>query len=147
MIYFALLVALILRPTVGAFMFVFVAISHLIIADIFTDPAYYLSAALFDLFVINFLASMNRPTSKTLQLQWLSVVSLLTNFIGWGMWYAYLDPMMYNATFSALYLTAFIIILQQDDDINGIGRNSIYSRIYSAIRSGGMVSGQHGATL
>ncbi len=146
MIYAALIMALVIRPRLDAFTFVFVSVMHLVVSERFSDPYYYLSAALFDLFVISFFASMDMVTAKTLQLQTLSVISLIVNFIGWIMWTMYIDPMIYNATFSALYLTALIIILQKDDGANGIGNNRLYARIHRFISAWDMVARQYGKT-
>ena len=147
MIYVALILAVIIRPSVAAFVFVFVAIVHIAIADTFNDPSYYLSAALFDLFVVSFLASMDKVTLKIIQLQILSGVSLLTNFIGWGMWFAYLNPTVYNAIFTALYLIALIVITQKENRFDNTRHNSVRFSVYSVNNTCRVVNHKHGETI
>lgn len=149
MIYIAMLVALAVRPSAGAFVFVACAAAHFVAGPMFNDQGYYLSAAFIDLFVISFIASLDTLGTKNLQLQILSAVSLVCNFGGWALWLAYIESTYYNAAFMAIYLAAIAVILQ-----GGPARHGHHPRTYSLLRRLRRFAGavrvvrrKHGTTL
>lgn len=77
-----------------------------------TGWGYYLSAATVDLTLVMALSTWAKPSRLTDGLLLLSFCSLLLNFYGWVIWFAYLPPNSYNLGFIVLYSVAIYIILR-----------------------------------
>lgn len=97
--------------------------------------SYYASSALFDLGVIGFLNNISPVTKLAINLQRISLLSMITNAIGYALWFFYLDPALYNTMFLGIYSLAIFALIERD----GAYDVGFYSW-YSGIRSDGGTS-------
>jgi hypothetical protein len=98
---------------------------------------YYIGAALVDLTALWVLAQIKPVPLLAIRLQYLCLASIVLNFIGWAMWFAYLEPALYDTAFIALYLVALYVLLKKDqaDELGGFTVCSGLSRIRVGPRS------------
>jgi len=75
-----------------------------------TDITYYLSAAIADFVLVAFLIALYPKTKICLHLACLCTISILINAVGYGMYYLWYEPKIYNLACNVLY-TALIIRL------------------------------------
>lgn len=97
--------------------------------------SYYASSALFDLAVIGLLSNVSPITKLAINLQRISLLSMLTNAIGYALWFFYLDPALYNTMFIGIYSIAIFALMNRD----GAYDVGFYSW-YSSLRSVGAAS-------
>ena len=74
---------------------------------------YFVSAAFVDLLIIVILGLTLSANVLAFKLQVLSLLSIVTNSIGWLLWLNYSQSYLYAYIFAALYLSAIIIIMQR----------------------------------
>lgn len=110
---------------------------------------YYGSAAVFDLAIISILSKMHTISNIVLKLQRICVVSILVNLIGWGCWYHYLPPDIYNLAFLFIYLWVIAALLQgtRRFDLGNTKMDSLRSVIRSIACSGNSDSPEYKRTL
>lgn len=93
---------------------------------------YYGSAALFDLLAIILIVNLAIPSSLAKQMIYISLVSIIFNYIGWGLWLTYMAPTLYNLGFVVLNLCTIVFLIKKEP---GHGRhegdNSGDSIVYS----------------
>lgn len=107
----------------------FTMIHQLFLASI-DGWSYYASSALFDLAVIGLLHNISPVTKLAINLQRISLLSMLTNAIGYALWFFYLDPALYNTMFIGIYSLAIFALIERDGAYD-VGFYSWYSGIRS----------------
>jgi len=82
---------------------------------------YYGSAALFDLLAIILIVNLATPTVLAKQMLYISIVSIVLNYIGWTLWLTYMPPTLYNWSFVVLNLFTIICLIKREP---GHGRHA-----------------------
>ena len=81
---------------------------------------YYIGAAAVDLLILILISGIYPVPRMVVRLQWVCVVSIALNFLGWGGWFLYLSPVAYEWSFAVLYCSALYVLLKKDaDDVVG----------------------------
>lgn len=111
-------------------LFCYSAILHDVLFGAADGEMYYLSAAAFDFVVVMVLHRLF-DSKLSVTIQKISLLSMLLNFGGYILWYNYMEPMMYDYLFLALYAYAIFIfigrgIINVGDDTAYSNRLSIY---------------------
>ena len=101
----------------GALVFVSFTLLHEQLLSDLSGWAYYGSAALFDLVIITILSGIRPAVKMVYQLELISLLSILLNFIGWTTWYLYLPPIAYDVGFVLLYSWALYALIKRDTDV------------------------------
>lgn len=122
----ALVAAAIFQPTAtrlfAAVVFVSVAWTHEIAFAHLTGLPYYLSAGVGALGIIVALKLLPHPPRVALTLVRICLVSIVLNFAGWVMWWAYLPPGPYNAAIFCVFVWALVTLLSKDKQDESGGR-------------------------
>ncbi len=80
---------------------------------------YYGSAALFDLLAIILIVNLAIPTVLAKQILYISIVSIVLNYIGWTLWLTYMPPTLYNWSFVVLNLFTIICLTRREPGYGG----------------------------
>jgi len=80
---------------------------------------YYGSAALFDLLAIILIVNLAIPTVLAKQILYISIVSIVLNYIGWTLWLTYMPPTVYNWSFVVLNLFTIICLIKREPGHGG----------------------------
>ena len=109
--------------------------------------AYYGSAALIDLAIVLALSGIDPVPRMVVRLQFLAILSVVLNLIGWIMWRAYAGPELYNFAYCLFYLAILVTLLRrgETDDVGGYRvsdwhscfRFSINNRAFLGVRNSG----------
>lgn len=91
--------------------FILIALFHEIFLSNLDGFWYYISAANCDLLVICILGQLSFRTSLSVNLQYLSVLSIILNLNGWLDWYSYKPPDVYNTSYLFYYLVVLLTII------------------------------------
>ena len=114
----ALVAAAVFQPTAtrlfAAVVFVSVAWGHEIAFSHLTGLPYYASAGAGALAIIVALKLLTNPPRIALTLVRICLVSIVLNFTGWVMWWAYLPPEPYNAAIFCVFVWALATLLSRD---------------------------------
>lgn len=94
----------------------------------FIGATYYLASAVLCAVVCIMLSIA--PSITAVRLQFACILAILLNAVGYMMWFAYLDPAMYNFGFYLIYFYITIIIITGETDVGGY-RNS---RLFALVR-------------
>jgi hypothetical protein len=98
----------------AAVIFVGITLLHEVFLSHTTGLMYYGSAAMFALAVI-ILTSGIRPVPKlVMRIHMICVTAIGLNFIGFILWFNYIDPALYNFSFVLLYLWALVTLIRKD---------------------------------
>lgn len=100
--------------------------------DIFITPDYYsyyyLLSALIDLIIINQLSKITQASNTVILLQKSCLLFIGINFVGWLIYEAAFEPIIYDSLCAALF--AIILIASENTrKPNVLGHNAIYSNI------------------
>lgn len=99
---------------------------HVMLGD--TDGfLYYGSAAFSDLLVIFALSRLSIIYVHVLFMQVICLLFILSNCIGWVIWYLYLPPTYYNLTCYALYIAAILSLFKRGGNGRSIANNKLFS--------------------
>lgn len=117
----AICFAVLFQPTrerfvAGAAFAAFLVLHDLLLASA-DGFAYYGSAALVDLIIVALLHKIEPLPTMALALQRLCVVSIVTNFAGFLLWYNYSPPTAYNVAFLILNAWAVWILTRDVRDV------------------------------
>ena len=85
---------------------------------------YYGSAALFDLLAIILIVNLAIPTILAKQMLYISIVSIVLNYIGWTLWLTYMPPILYNWSFVVLNLFTIICLIRRESVYGGRASNN-----------------------
>jgi len=105
----------------SAVIFSFFTILHPLIFINQIGFVYYSSAALFNLLVIISLSKLVEKSDTALQLQIISLASIIINGAGFLMYSLRLSPAVYNYLFLVVYLSAVFVLLRKDREADGRG--------------------------
>lgn len=121
---YSLVVVAFIQPNAPRFFAALAFVSITFLHEVFLSGcdglAYYGSAALFDLLIIAVTSGIRPVPKMVLSLHRICLVSMLANFAGWVIWFAYLPPFVYDATFVAIYVWALMILIRRNgQDVGG----------------------------
>lgn len=121
-----LVAAAMFQPTVtrlfAAVVFVSIAWAHELLFAHLDGLPYYLSAGAGALAIIVTLKLLAHPPCIALALVRICLVSIVLNFAGWVMWWAYLPPQPYNAAIFCVFIWALVTLLSKDKQDDSGGR-------------------------
>lgn len=94
--------------------------THYVIFNDSVDFAYYGTAAVSSLIVITILNYLPRSPLST-DIQVVNLMFIFANFIGWGMYHAYIEPFWYNALILIIFVIEFarLMIHTKKDEAHG----------------------------
>lgn len=98
----------------AAFMFYSATYLHELFLKDAVGITYYGSAACFELFIIWVLSGINPPSKMVINLQRISLGFVVVNFAGFGLWFFYCPPFLYNLACTILYILAFTTLILRD---------------------------------
>jgi len=128
-LFYALVVVAFIQPNAPRFFaavtFVSVTISHELFLSHYDGLAYYGSAALFDLGIIAITSGIRPVPKMVLSLHKICLASMVLNLVGWGLWFFYLPPVVYDASFVILYVWALLTFINRSGlDVGGYTMDS-----------------------
>lgn len=104
----------------AALAFVAITLLHELFLSHYDGLLYYGSAALFDLAIIIATSGIRPVPEMVLSLHRICLVSILANFLGWVIWFLYFPPLIYDASFVAIYAWALITLIKRNGlDVGG----------------------------
>ena len=110
--------------------------------------AYYVSAAVFDLTIVALIAAWPVATRLAVDLQRISVASIVLNMAGYVSWLVYWPHHAYDAAFYALYSVAIFVLLRGEPaDVGHHTRDRGRPGIHRGTRSGGAHFTQDGGKI
>lgn len=112
---FVIVLAVAYRPTPAAFCYIVATMIGDRVADSIDGGGWYLVAAAFDLLII-FTLCLPRATLRSIRLMTLSCMSITVNGIGWAIYDAGFNPIVYNMASYAIYAAAIYVIGAEDRD-------------------------------
>lgn len=86
---------------------------HELFFSAYDGTKYYLSAALFDMAAIILLSRLNPLPKIALDLQIVSFVSILTNTMGWVVWFRYYPPVIYDLAYVVIYSWVLLLLIKR----------------------------------
>lgn len=91
--------------------FILITLFHEIFLSNLGGFWYYITAANCDLLIICILGQLSFRTRLSVNLQYLSVLSIILNLNGWLDWYSYKPPGVYNTSYLLYYLVVLLTII------------------------------------
>lgn len=120
----AIIVVAFLQPNAprlfAALSFVGVTLSHELFLSNLDGLQYYGSAALFDLVIIILTSGINPVPKMVIDLHRICMVSIIANLVGWVLWFLYVPPLFYDASFVLIYAWTMITLINRNgSDVGG----------------------------
>ena len=111
----ALVIAALTQPNAArlfaAVAFVGITIAHEFILSGTDGAMYYGTSAALDLSIIAITSKINPIPKMVLTLHKVCMVSIMANFAGWILWFLYLPPTLYDASFVVIYTITIVTLL------------------------------------
>ncbi len=109
----------------AALSFVGVTLSHELFLSNLDGLQYYGSAALFDLVIIILTSGINPVPKMVIDLHRICMVSIIANLVGWVLWFLYVPPLFYDASFAAICAWTLIPLINRiGSDVGGFTLDS-----------------------
>lgn len=126
------------RRFYAAFVFAGLTVLHDPLFGDLDGLAYYGSAALTDLLILTLLAGVYPVPKMVISLQFMSIVSVILNGIGYVMWFNWMVPTVYNSLFIVFYVCSILVMLGKDGE--NVGIHGVYGwrscfRFYTRARN------------
>lgn len=104
----------------AALIFVGITLSHELFLSNLDGLQYYGSAALFDLAIIILTSGINPVPKMVINLHRICIVSIIANLVGWVLWFLYVPPLFYDASFVLIYVWTLITLIHRNrSDVGG----------------------------
>ena len=104
----------------AALSFVGITLSHELFLSNLDGLQYYGSAALFDLVIIILTSGINPVPKMVIDLHRICMVSIIANLVGWVLWFFYVPPLFYDASFAVIYTWTLITLINRNgSDVGG----------------------------
>jgi len=128
----ALVIASLRQPNAPRFLaavaFVGMTLAHEFFFSGSEGAMYYGTAAAFDLAMIAMTSKINPIPKMVLNLHKVCLMSIVVNFAGWVMWFLYLPPTLYDASFVVVYTLAVVALFSRGrEDVGDFALDSWYS--------------------
>ena len=118
-----------LRRAIVAGVFAFLVIPHWYISHLvpLDSPDFwvvYLSAALTDLFIISVIIHISLPSKLCSQIQFVCLLSIAINLMGWIMWERYSEPDFYNWCITVLNFYAVYCMISKEPSYGRVAEDN-----------------------